>query len=250
MNTAPLNPPGEIDKAKITPPEPRTTPQKTRNLASLRSTLGAAPPPQLPINWEDFNYPPCLHLIHFSIKELQDPYKSVVKKIHYSFLVLVYNSFINISSSIAQTIEGFSPIRIFYSIIHLVILGSLGLFTLYRGYRGVTCQPQLLAIYKIFQAWLSIVFLLCCFVNFTSINGWFRLQLLLENKLIVCAVLAMVEILLHVCNALLGLYCILIVDSVRSKDPKTVADKVQLSAHILYNPRFFYVFFDQDLSDV
>jgi hypothetical protein len=45
------------------------------------------------IIWDDFNYPPFVRLIHYSLDELQDPIRSVVKKMHLVFLlVLVINA--------------------------------------------------------------------------------------------------------------------------------------------------------------
>ena len=41
------------------------------------------------INWSDYNFPPCLHIVHFSLAELQGPIKRFVLCIYLSFLIII-----------------------------------------------------------------------------------------------------------------------------------------------------------------
>ena len=55
------------------------------------------------INWAEYNFPPCIHLVHFSISELKGPVKRFVLCIYLSFItvitVLIINSKFFITNS-------------------------------------------------------------------------------------------------------------------------------------------------------
>ena len=85
------------------------------------------PAPNAPgtINWNDYNFPPFLHLVHFSLSELQGPVKRFVLNAYLSFVIVVIVLCINrktcvllvVVSTIIQVIK-FSPaINVFYSIL-------------------------------------------------------------------------------------------------------------------------------------
>lgn len=40
------------------------------------------------INWQDFNYPPCLHIIHFRLSELKKPVKTIILLLYVSFICI------------------------------------------------------------------------------------------------------------------------------------------------------------------
>ena len=48
-----------------------------------------------PINWKDYNFPPCLHLVHFSLTELSGRVKRVVLNMYLSFLIVVFVLLVN-----------------------------------------------------------------------------------------------------------------------------------------------------------
>ena len=71
-----------------------------RKPAEVASSGQAIQPPQNPassgnINWDDYNYPPCLHLIHFSLSELQGSVKRFVLQVYLSFMIIVSVLLIN-----------------------------------------------------------------------------------------------------------------------------------------------------------
>lgn len=54
--------------------------------------VGTTKPPltnETVINWEDFNFPPCLNLVHFSLSELRGPLKKFVLNAYVAFLLIV-----------------------------------------------------------------------------------------------------------------------------------------------------------------
>jgi len=53
------------------------------------------PPIEGRINWSNYNFPPCLHIVHFSLTELQGKLRSFVASIYLSYLILLAILFIN-----------------------------------------------------------------------------------------------------------------------------------------------------------
>ena len=47
------------------------------------------------INWNDYNFPPCLHLVHFSLGELQGSVKRFVLKVYLSYMIVLSVLLIN-----------------------------------------------------------------------------------------------------------------------------------------------------------
>eukprot|EP00826_Nyctotherus_ovalis_P010359 TRINITY_DN1273_c0_g1_i3.p1 TRINITY_DN1273_c0_g1~~TRINITY_DN1273_c0_g1_i3.p1 ORF type:complete len:122 (+),score=31.33 TRINITY_DN1273_c0_g1_i3:112-477(+) len=66
------------------------------------------------INWNNFNFPPCLNLVHFSLSELRGSLKSFVLLIYFSYLITIAVMVINLLSTIVQVAKFSSGINIFY----------------------------------------------------------------------------------------------------------------------------------------
>ena len=82
------------------------------------------------INWSDYNFPPCLHLVHFSLSELQGSIKRFVLNLYLSFMIIFVVLLINgkflhslIHKSVLSTIiqaSKYSPgIEVFYSFLSM-----------------------------------------------------------------------------------------------------------------------------------
>ena len=48
-----------------------------------------------PINWQIYNYPPLIRLIHYSTRELSPPFASLAKKMHVCALLIIANTLFN-----------------------------------------------------------------------------------------------------------------------------------------------------------
>ena len=57
------------------------------------------------INWQDFNYPPCLHIIHFRLSELKKPVKTVVLLLYISFLCIPAICILNCTLSLTLVLS-------------------------------------------------------------------------------------------------------------------------------------------------
>ena len=161
------------------------------------------------IKWDDFNYPPLLHLIHYSSAELPDSFRNKVRCIHASFLILLLVLIINVVNVIVQVAQGGEGINIFYSILNIFIFGPLGMFVFYRGYKGMAADSYLLKFYKIAQAILVILYLVFSIIAAGAFNGWLRVKDLFGKDEYFPAVLSIIESALYEFNAILGIICII-----------------------------------------
>jgi hypothetical protein len=59
------------------------------------------------INWQDFNYPPLLKIIHFTPSELPEEHKSIIWMLFATHIIILVESLLNIINNSVQTAEGF-----------------------------------------------------------------------------------------------------------------------------------------------
>lgn len=67
------------------------------------------------INWEDFNYPPLIKLIHFDLSEIEETKVTVVRFLWLSHLLIFAYSIINILNNIVCVAQGEKGVRILYA---------------------------------------------------------------------------------------------------------------------------------------
>ncbi|CAD8191253.1 unnamed protein product [Paramecium octaurelia] len=144
------------------------------------------------IDWNDFNYPPLIKVIHYNIEEVQPEYRLVVRSLWLSSILIVAYTLLNIIDNSIQAGYGIDGIRILYSFMFLFSFNPIQFFIFYRGYKGVVSDPYLLVLYK----WVQIILILCwitfSIVAILGFNGFIILQFLFEF-LPFCGVLALFE---------------------------------------------------------
>lgn len=91
------------------------------------------------IDWEDFNYPPGLRIIHFSPSELKDASKiTIAHGMHIAFLCIpvffIFNLTINLMS-LFKDIPGASFYEALYSAFHMLMGTPIALGVFSKGYR-------------------------------------------------------------------------------------------------------------------
>ena len=84
------------------------------------------------INWENYNWPCCIRLVHFSLDELQGTLKRFVLCQYLNFIIIVIVQFINrifkdilnkiVLSTIIQVSKYYPGINIFYSFLSITIV--------------------------------------------------------------------------------------------------------------------------------
>ena len=100
------------------------------------------------VNWELYNFPPCLNLFHFSYGELEGSQQSVAKKIYISWILLLMSLLINFIDTCILVGQGQeSSLAIMYSIFKLFIGFVMGTYMLYVGYYGIG-KPDSFSIMK------------------------------------------------------------------------------------------------------
>lgn len=68
---------------------------QVRDAVGQATTTTTAANSASPINWNDYNFPPCLHLVHFSLGELQGTVKRFVLKVYLSYMIVVAVLWVN-----------------------------------------------------------------------------------------------------------------------------------------------------------
>lgn len=48
-----------------------------------------------PINWQNYNYPPLIRLVHYSTEHLKQPFLGLAKKMHACAILVIINQLIN-----------------------------------------------------------------------------------------------------------------------------------------------------------
>lgn len=187
---------------------------------SMKSSLKSQPNN---IKWDDFNYPPLIHLIHYSSDELPDSTRGLVRRIHASFVILVVILFINLINCIVQSAQGGEAINIFYSVLNILIFLPLGMFAFYRGYRGLASDEYLLKFYKIVQGILVVLYIIFSIIAAGAFNGWLRVKDLFGKEEFFPGALSVIESVLYTINAILAISCILSVSNYRGG---SASDKV------------------------
>mmetsp|Transcript_24418 Transcript_24418/g.57789 ORF Transcript_24418/g.57789 Transcript_24418/m.57789 type:complete len:230 (-) Transcript_24418:351-1040(-) len=133
----------------------------------------AATPSHSEINWVDFNYPPLLRLIHFSLDELPSALSGLVRCFNISFQMAAFTCVLNLISTTIIVMSTEAPPRwLLQSALHLLLLPASALAVFYGGYRGLAEPDSQLAFrFKVAQPALAFAYLLLGLVPWGCANG-------------------------------------------------------------------------------
>ena len=145
------------------------------------------------IEWTDFNYPPGLRVIHFSLKELKEPHLPVVKRLFVLHLIQCLHFCYNLINLIIQVAMGTTFVRLIASPLFFVPLCAVSTATMYYGYRGVCEDSSLLWRYKAGFAVILVLHLIMVIPDAVCFNGFVRVSNLFKAKLAFPAVLCLIE---------------------------------------------------------
>ena len=126
------------------------------------------------IDWNNFNFPPLIHIIHFSLGELEPKDRSIVLKIYITLWIIFSILFISIINSIIQTAQGHPGLRIFYAFLNFFIFLILHFYLFNRGYKGIVKDDSLLFLFKIMIGLVAIAYLVFSIIGAGAFNGWVR----------------------------------------------------------------------------
>jgi len=184
------------------------------NLASKASR-------RTPIEWEDFNYPPVLRLIHFKVAELPKSLQFTARYLNMVFLLTTCACVVNVVDSIAisywavQTGD-LTPalgIRIVVqSLLHVILIPTAALLTFYVGYRGIAAPDAVLvARFQIAQVVLGSISMGFALWPVGCVNGLARLVFVFpepDGLGLLVGIATLIESSLWMLNFLLALICI------------------------------------------
>jgi hypothetical protein len=155
------------------------------------------------IDWNDFNYPPCIRLFHFRVSEVPQEHRATVMVLLACHLLLLVISLLDLVSNIVQAAMNLGKIRVLYSFLFILIFNPLQTFIFHRGYEGLCREYSKLKLYKIMQPIVIILWVVFSIVAFLGFNGYIRAANLFGVKAPAPAVLCIIEsILLDIVAAL------------------------------------------------
>lgn len=128
------------------------------------------------IDWNDYNFPPCIKVVHFRLSDFHDNEKKVITKMYVSWILLTIVLSINIISTIVLSATILAKINILYTFLNLIIGLTLGTFVFYCGYFGVAkSESGNITKFKIGGILLILLYILFSILPFGAINGWARI---------------------------------------------------------------------------
>eukprot|EP00400_MALV-I_sp_L67-5_P000372 gene372-57_t len=157
----------------------RTALQSQFNSTMSSFNIGAPTPgpqaAQSSINWTDYNYPPCVNIIHYDKSELPSEITWLVRLQNLVFLGTAAVCTLNIVDTFiiiaAYPIKN-GGLHVLYTFLNFILLNSLAFWIFYKGYSSVACQDTPgVAIYK----WLQIFYAVLAFIFMWIPNGAFAL---------------------------------------------------------------------------
>ena len=119
------------------------------------------------MDWEDYNYPPCLRIIHYQLSDVEAPDASAaVWWAHVSYVGVVVSLTLNIVTTVmlAGGVVPDKGVDIFYSIFNFVIVVVVGMYSFYNGYKGIATNNMRLSFRYVVIQGLMLVFILLAFL--------------------------------------------------------------------------------------
>ena len=147
------------------------------------------------INWGEYNYPPCLSIIHFDEDDLShETLKKVVRMMHRVFLIVCGTCCLNLLDTIIDA--SFYPQAkwewTMYSALNLVLLPPMSLYVFFTGYKGLAVNDMsMLQKYSVIGTIQSIFLFLFTIMPFGATNG--LLTVAMVNPGIYWAIAVVVE---------------------------------------------------------
>ena len=127
------------------------------------------------IEWADYNYPPCLSLVHYDPSDLShESLKSVVLLMNKVFIITVIVSLLNLVDTMIE-----APLYpdakwswILYSGLNLLVIPPLAFYVFFTGYKGLALNDSsLLSRYSIIGTLQAVLYFLFTITPFGALNG-------------------------------------------------------------------------------
>jgi len=128
------------------------------------------------IDWNDFNYPPLLEVVHYDVNELPEKAASITRCLNLVYRLITVLCLLNFVDTIIVTaLVGGPWTWIVSSVLNLSLLPTFGFLVFYTGYRGLAEQDAtLLGRFTLAKIALGILCVLMALLPWGCINGLFR----------------------------------------------------------------------------
>lgn len=134
------------------------------------------------IDWNDYNFPPCIKVVHFRLSDFHNNEKKVITKMYVSWILLFIVLSWNIISTIVLSATILAKINILYTFLNLILGMPLGTYVFYCGYFGVAKRESgNIKRYKVIGIILLLLMILFSILPFGAINGWARIPIVNDN---------------------------------------------------------------------
>lgn len=132
------------------------------------------------INWNDFNYPPLLRIIHYDPAELPDQASNIARCLNVTFCLVALVSLLNFfNNCIIVSVSSAPWTWVLQSLIHLVLMPGAAFLLFYVGYSGIAEQDvTMLGRFTAGQLVLIFLSVFVSLVPFGCLNGFFKLKVL------------------------------------------------------------------------
>jgi len=157
------------------------------------------------IQWENYNYPPCMKLIHYDLDEIEEPTRTYVQRLNISLVLTFFGCLLNLINNIVWCIMGIGGPRVVYSFFNILLFPPLGLYAFYKGFRSLIDLQDQRSYYKIGQWVLLVIWLLAAVTTMGSFNGALSLTALYDRS-IISGVLGSIEVAINTLNLLLSIF--------------------------------------------
>ena len=127
------------------------------------------------INWGDYNYPPCIHIVHYDPEDIPNEHvRNVALKMHKVLILTVWACCLNLLDTIidASLYKDSKWDWVFYSILNLLLLPPMAMYVFFQGYKGLALNDlSLLQRYSILGTMQSIFYFIFIIMPFGATNG-------------------------------------------------------------------------------
>ena len=127
------------------------------------------------INWGDYNYPPCLSIMHYNLDDIQHESNQVVADcMHKVFLLSFANCVLNfIDTTVNTTIYADADGSwIIYSILNFVLIVPIALYIFHSGYKGLALMDSsYLSRYMFMGTIQALFYFMFTLLHFGALNG-------------------------------------------------------------------------------
>ena len=184
--------------------------------------------------WLDYNYPPKLRLIHYSLQGLQQPFKRISQLLHANVFIVIAIQLLSLANCFSQianasSCEKIRVIFVLYAflskcsknpshlnsrlvILDVILWPMLAFYTFYQGHYTVCKGPNHQIASKMFyiaQTIQCVLFFIFTIIHSGAFNGFTKLGTLSSCGLTFSLVCAIIEIVLYYISIVVGMFCLL-----------------------------------------